>query len=133
LVLKALGLEAQGTSSKNGQENTVFISYAEEDSKSAKRLYDDLKRTNLTPWLDKESILLGQNWENEIGKAIKNSRYFIALLSANSVAKRGYVQKELKGALEEQDKFPESGIYLIPVRLDDCEMPYEKLGKIHFS
>jgi len=74
LVLKALGLEGQETSSKNGQEKTVFISYAREDSNAAKSLYEDLKKANLNPWLDKESILPGQNWESEIGKAIKNSR-----------------------------------------------------------
>jgi hypothetical protein len=115
------------------ENNTVFISYAREDSDAAKRLYNDLKNAHLNPWLDVESILPGENWDAAIKKAIKNSRYFMALLSSNSVTKTGYVQKELKNALEEQDKLPELGVYIIPIRLDNCEMPYEKLEKIHYA
>ncbi|MGC1931965.1 MAG: toll/interleukin-1 receptor domain-containing protein, partial [Candidatus Nitrosopolaris sp.] len=103
------------------EQNTVFLSYAREDSDAAKRLYEDLKNDGLSPWLDKESLLPGQNWEIEIRKAIKNSRYFIALLSSNSVDKRGFVQKEFKFALEVLDEVPESQIFVIPARLNECK------------
>ena len=115
------------------QDNTVFISYAREDSNAAKRLYNDLRSAGLNPWLDKESILPGQNWEIEIKKAIKNSRYFLSLNSSNSVQKIGFVQKELKNALERQEYFPESAVYLIPIRLDDCQLAYQKLEKIQYA
>ena len=68
-------MEGQGTSSKNGQEKIVFISYASEDYDEARRLYEELKNANLDPWLDKESLLPGQDREIEIKKAIKNSTY----------------------------------------------------------
>lgn len=42
--------------SPKGSGETVFISYAREDFDKAKRLYDDLRRVNLNPWLDKESL-----------------------------------------------------------------------------
>jgi hypothetical protein len=51
-------------------ENTVFISYAREDSGAAKRLQQDLKDAGLNPWLDKEEILPGQNWQNQIEHTI---------------------------------------------------------------
>jgi hypothetical protein len=127
-----LVFEGEGPPSKKSQENTVFISYAREDSNAAKRLYEDLKKANLNPWLDKESILPGQNWENEIRKAIKNSTYFIALLSSNSVDKRGFVQKEFKFGLEVLDEVPESRIFVIPTRLNECNIPYEKLKKYQY-
>jgi hypothetical protein len=74
-----------------------FSSAARQDSDAALRLYEDLKtRTDLKPWLDKKDLLPGQNWDIEIRKAIKNSRYFIALFSSTSVQKRGYVHKEFK-------------------------------------
>ncbi|MFZ0513789.1 MAG: toll/interleukin-1 receptor domain-containing protein [Candidatus Nitrosopolaris sp.] len=114
------------------EQNTVFLSYAREDSDAAKRLYEDLKNDGLSPWLDKESLLPGQNWEIEIRKAIKNSRYFIALLSSNSVDKRGFVQKEFKFALEVLDEVPESQIFVIPARLNECKIPYEKLRKYQY-
>jgi hypothetical protein len=78
------------------EERTVFISYAREDFDAARILYDDLRAAGLIPWLDKESLLPGQQWEIEIKKAIENSTYFLAVLSSNSVDKRGYVQKEFQ-------------------------------------
>jgi hypothetical protein len=38
---------------------------------------------------------------------------FLALLSQNSVTKRGYVQKELSEALDILDEFPSSEIFII--------------------
>jgi hypothetical protein len=43
------------------QNTQVFISYAREDIRAAKRLYEDLKNAGLRPWLDKTNILGGQN------------------------------------------------------------------------
>ena len=83
-------------SNNQGQETTVFISYAREDSNAAERLHKDLKDAGLTPWLDKESLIAGQNWKIAINKAIKNSRYFIPIFSSISVSKRGYVQKRIQ-------------------------------------
>jgi hypothetical protein len=68
--------------------------------------------------------------EKTIKDAIRNSRYVIALLSSNSVEKRGYVQRELKEALEVLDEFPESKIFVIPVRINDCKVTDEKLREL---
>ena len=125
-------MEGQRPSSNKNQETIVFISYAREDTEAARRLYDDLKNAGLTPWLDKESLVAGQNWKIAINKAIKKSRYFIPILSSNAVEKRGYVQKEFRYALDVIDEFPESQIFVIPVRLDDCDIPYEKLKDIEY-
>ncbi len=45
-----------------------------------------------------------------------------------SVEKEGYTKKEFNYALEVFDKFPKSEIFVIPVRLDNCKIPYEKLN-----
>ena len=110
----------------------VFISYAREDKATAQRLYDDLKKNGVDPWLDDENLLPGQHWELEIGKAIKNCDYFLALLSSQSVSKQGYVQKELKTALDILGECPKSRIFLIPARLDDCESIDEELKDLHW-
>jgi hypothetical protein len=127
-----LALEGDLQPVKEGQENTVFISYASEDFDAARRLYNDLKNVGLNPWLDKESILPGLNWEIEIRSAIKNSRYFLSLNSLSSVQKIGVVQKESKICIGRQENFPESAVFIIPVRLDDCQLAYEKLEKIQY-
>ncbi len=50
-------------------------------------------------WLNKD-ILPGEQWKMKIRQAINASEFFIACLSTNSVQKRGYLQKEIRGALE---------------------------------
>jgi CHAD domain-containing protein len=87
-------------------DEQVFISYARQDSDSALRLYEDLKdKSDLNPWPDKKNLLPGQTWNLEIRKAIKNSRYFLALFSSMSVQKRGYIQRGFRFALEVLDEF----------------------------
>jgi hypothetical protein len=126
-----LALEGQGPKPKESQENTVFISYAREDFDAARRLCNDLRSAGLNSWLDKEEILPGQNWENQIEDAISKRRYFIPLFSKTSVQKIGYVQSEFKFALDVLKSYPPNKIFYIPVRLDDCEIPYRELKSIH--
>jgi len=112
----------------------VFISYAREDESSAIRIYEELEKIGANPWLDKKSLLPGQHWRNEIINAIENCNHFIALLSSKSVSKRGFVQKELKTALDLLDEFPAETKkpWLILSRLDDCNPSHPKLKDIHW-
>jgi hypothetical protein len=40
------------------------------------------------------------------------------------VVKEGYIQREYKHSMSYQEEKPEGTIFVIPVRLDDCEMPF---------
>ncbi|HAO21517.1 MAG TPA: serine/threonine-protein kinase pkn1, partial [Desulfobacteraceae bacterium] len=52
----------------------------------------DLKNAGLEPWLDTEDLLPGQLWKTAIDKAIRESSYFLVLLSFNSVTKeKGFI------------------------------------------
>jgi hypothetical protein len=53
------------------------------------------------------------------------------LLSSNSVEKIGYVQAEVKNAIEVFARFPSSKIFIIPVRLDDCKIDDDKINERH--
>jgi len=110
----------------------VFISYAREDSRAARRLYKELEEAGIEPWLDQENLLPGQNWQQSIRQAIKNSKYFIALISKASVGKRGFVQKELKEALDVLDQYPDSDTFIVPIRLEECTPEYQKLKELHW-
>jgi hypothetical protein len=79
--------------------------------------------------LDKDSLLPGQNWSEVIQNVIKESKYFILLLSKNGIEKNTYVQEELRLALEKADQ-QQAQIYIIPVRLDNCEIS-ESIQKLH--
>jgi len=126
-----MALEGERPAPNNSQENTVFISYASEDFQQADRLYKDLKHAGLNPWIDKHNLLPGKNWEDEIENAIGQSRYFIPLFSSTSVKKVGVVQTEFRFALDVFKRYPPGMIFYIPVRLDDCKIPYKELKSIH--
>jgi hypothetical protein len=117
--------------SENASSVRIFISYAREDAATSVKLYNALARLGLLPWLDSEDLLPGQNWKVEIKRAVERADYFLALLSTKSLTKRGFVQRELKFALEVLDEFPEGAVYVIPVRLDECEPSNSRLRDLH--
>jgi len=111
----------------------VFISYARENLETAKKLRDDLEKAGIKTWLDKVDLLPGMNWKATIRKEIRESSYFIALLSSKALSKQGFVHKELKTALDFLDLLPSGSIFVIPVRVDECEPADEKLQDIHWA
>ncbi len=75
-------------------------------------------------WMDVHNLPPGIPFPVEIEKTIEDSDYFLACLSNISVNKYGYVQLELKLAIDELAKYPEGQIYLIPAHLKDCQIPH---------
>ncbi len=103
---------------------SVFLSYAREDLERVRPIYELLVEHGHLPWLDEREIVPGQTWRIQIEKAIGACDFFIACLSKLSISKEGFVQRELKIALEEYDDKPEEAIYLIPLRLEECTVPH---------
>jgi len=101
----------------------VFLCYAREDSKSVEEIYDRLKSEGFIPWMDMKDILPGLQWQNAINRAIRDTHIFLLCLSTNSVNKRGVIQKEITTALEVQAEKLDSDIYIVPVRLQPCDIP----------
>ena len=101
----------------------LFLSYIREDEEKVENLYQGLLAKGLKPWMDKRDILPGEIWEISIKKAIRNSDFFIACITANSVHKRGVLQKEIREALDVRNEMQDHDIYIIPARLEDCELP----------
>jgi hypothetical protein len=110
----------------------IFISYAREDAHMAQRLHRDLTARGHAPWLDQEALLPGQNWRSAIQRAMRESALFLALLSARSVSKSGYVQKEMREAIRLLEEMPPGAVYVVPVRLEPCEPPYGVLHDLHW-
>jgi len=109
-----------------------FISYAREDRQTATRLRDDLLRLGATPWIDVIDLVAGQDWQLAISRALRESSHFLALLSEHSVTKRGYVQKEVREALDILDQFPPDAVFIIPIRLDQSEPAHDRLRDLHW-
>ncbi len=77
----------------------------------------------MQPWLDELDLLPGQDWQVEIPKAIFSSDVIVVYLSKNSVDKEGYVQKEITFALDKAMEKPEGTIFIIPAKLEECNVP----------
>ncbi len=103
---------------------TVFLCHASADKPKVRELYRTLKRRGVRPWLDEEDLIPGHNWEMEIQKALLSSDAIIICLTPNSMSKEGYVQKEIKFALDKAMEMPEGRIFIIPARLEECELPF---------
>jgi formylglycine-generating enzyme required for sulfatase activity len=102
----------------------IFLCHASEDKAQVREVYHRLRAIDgFEPWLDEEDLLPGQDWTREIPRALQKSDFILVFFSRLSVAKHGYVQREMKLALDALQELPEGTIHTIPVRLDDCEVP----------
>jgi hypothetical protein len=101
----------------------VFLCHGKEDKTTVRGLYQRLKDEGMKPWLDEEDIEPGAQWDIAIQDAVRDCHIVLVCLSGTSVGKTGYVQKEIKYALDRADEKPEGTTYIIPVKLEECEVP----------
>ncbi len=102
----------------------IFLAHASEDKQVVRKLHKELNMRGFRAWLDEEDLLAGQHWRTEIPKVIQQSDIIVACFSSRSVIKKGYVQKEYRLALDTYSERPPGSIFLIPLKLDECEIPY---------
>jgi hypothetical protein len=110
---------------------SIFLCHSSGDKIPVRKLYERLVGDRLDAWLDSEKLVPGQNWRLEIEKAVKNSDVVIVCLSTQSVTKEGFVQKEIKIALDAADEKPDGTIFIIPTRLETCDVP-ERMNKFQW-
>jgi formylglycine-generating enzyme required for sulfatase activity len=115
---------------KKKSEIQIFLAHASEDKPAVLALYNRLKQVGYKPWLDKKDLIAGQIWRDEIPKAIKASQIFLACLSAKSANKQGYIQRELRIALDILGEMLPGTIFFIPMRLEECEIPDLRLAQV---
>ncbi len=110
---------------------TVFICHASEDKEHASAINDGLAQAGFDPWLDKESLRGGDQWDPLIESTIGKVNYFVVLNSHNLHAKSkgaSYVNKEIKVALRAEDW--RMGKFIIPVIVDDSPL-LDQLSDYH--
>ncbi len=102
----------------------VFLCHASQDKPAVYHLYQRLLAEGwIEPWLDAKKLLLGQDWQAEIKNAVETADNVIIFLSHTSINKDGFIQKELRLAKDIALEKTEGSIFLIPLRLDGCEVP----------
>lgn len=101
----------------------VFICHRSEDKPAARKLRKQLLDVDMVAWLDEESILPGADWDEAINAAIRSCQAFLVCISKEFASDEGYVQQELKIALERAAEESAPRFAIIPVRLEECELP----------
>jgi len=105
------------------QLRQVFLIYAHSDRDAVRRLYHRLTRCGITTWLDEKSLYPGQNWKYEIRQAILRSDTVLVCLSKQFIKQGGFRYEEVKIARSKAKSLPDDQIFLIPVRLEKCDLP----------
>jgi hypothetical protein len=101
----------------------VFIAYINEDTRPALRLAEGLNAAGVKTWIDKQRLLPGQDWRRAIERAIDRADFFVACFSRRATRKRGQFPYELRYALRCAERMPLDETFLMPVRLEHCELP----------
>lgn len=111
----------------------VYLCHSSLDKPSVQELYQLLSAENwIHAWLDEKELLPGQDWNMEIEKAVESADAIIVNLSRDAITREGYVQRELKLALDIALEKPAGAIFIIPVRLEECgELP-RSLRALHY-
>ena len=101
---------------------TVFLSYASEDRKAARRLGDALPAYGLEVWYDESELGGGDAWDQKIRRQIRDCDYFMALISAQTEARHeGYFRREWRFAVERTLDMADDHMFLLPMAIDDTD------------
>jgi RES domain-containing protein len=102
----------------------IFLSYSSPDRATVRKIHAWLRqRPWVHAWPDEEELVPGQDWRMEIEKAVEIADVVLVVLSKEAVSRPGFFQKEMLYAVDMADRQPEGTIYLIPLRVNECNMP----------
>jgi hypothetical protein len=124
--------EAFTANSKKGEETSelapdasvVFLCHTSDNKDYAANLNKYLESEGLKPWLDKKKIYGGDEWDSLLEKTILKEVDYFVVLQSNAMEKKfeSYFRKEIKLALERQQKFMPGIRFIIPTKIDDCQL-----------
>jgi tetratricopeptide (TPR) repeat protein len=108
---------------KKVSKKQVFLSYCRDNKAEVAKLRDDLIAAGEPVWWDQD-ILAGQDWKLEIRKAMR-SAYAVVLCLSEETADRitSGIYPEVLDAIDAYRQYAPGSVFLIPVRLSDCEIP----------
>jgi hypothetical protein len=110
----------------------AFLCHSKRDKKAIRRLYTKLLKDNVRVWFDEKDLLPGQDWTLLIQWAVQDSDVVLICLSRGAIDNKGYIHREIQLALDIAQLQPEGSIFIVPVRLEECEIP-QRLQKYQWS
>lgn len=107
----------------------AFFSHVKEDSQQVREIAHAFEANGVATWVDKEQLIPGQNFHEEIRSAIQQGSYYIDVYSkSREERERTYANKELIIAIEEIQMRGNKAGWYIAITLDDCNVPDHDIG-----
>lgn len=110
----------------------VFLCHANADKDVAERLARHLQSNGIDTWLDKHNLRAGDVWDDRIKDLITQQVDYVVVLQSAGLKERevGYVNREIKLALERQDLHRYGG-FVIPVIVDSITNMLPQFAGMH--
>jgi hypothetical protein len=94
----------------------VFLSHSVKNKARASVLANTLRKHGVPVWYSPTNIRSAQQWQDEVGKALRRCDWFLVLLSQASIASK-WVKMELSYALSHS----QYDDHILPVKIEDCD------------
>ncbi len=108
----------------------IFISYSHKDEAHKEKLQTSLKSLQysfeIDVWEDRQ-IQVGDNWSEEISKAMERAEYIVLLISPDFLASDFIKEVEMKRAFERHDK---GDAMVMPVIIRPCLWNQKPINKV---
>ncbi|MFZ0007945.1 MAG: TIR domain-containing protein [Steroidobacteraceae bacterium] len=99
-------------------KNTVFLSYASEDSEAARRICTALQTRGIEVWFDQSNLRGGDVWDQKIRRQIRDCALFVPLVSANTLKRsEGYFRLEWRLADQRTHLMARNKVFIVPVAI----------------
>lgn len=95
----------------------LFISYASEDREIVQGIARKLQDWRLDVWMDTNGLVVGEQWSEELARAIVDSDFFLLFVTQNSV-KSDSVRREVDIAHKHKKERT-----ILPIMLEDIKIP----------
>ncbi len=99
----------------------IFLSHSSNNRLVATSVADTLRNHGVPVWFSPTNIMTAQQWQDEIGKALRRCDWFMVLLS-NAAVNSKWVKLELGYALNHS----QYDNHIVPVKIENCD--YERLS-----
>ncbi len=106
------------------QKMKIVLCCGEGDEAPTRKLYYRLISDGFQPWMNTESLVGGENLELNFLRQIEECNAILFCVSKESIQKEGFLNKAMHFAYERAKEFPEGKIYIVPVKLNECKLPY---------
>jgi TIR domain len=101
------------------KEIRVFISHSHNDEAIAHQIAARLRRKNLSPWIDADQVLVGDDILERIGSGLTTSDLLVFIISKESLDSE-WCKRELAFVAHREIK--ERKILVVPVIIDDAQI-----------